>query len=141
MDKSIKEFQSDIIQDFQNLSDQDKYIQLIEISKDLPDMSDDLKIDENLMPNCQSRVWVVVKNVEGRIELFMDADSLIMKGMLALIYEILNGRDIEEVKEFDEDFFEKIGVMRILSPVRGVGLRSIINYIKKEPVYAKASPR
>ena len=56
MDKTVR----DIISDFESFSVwEDKYRFIIELGEELEGLSNELKVDKNLIRGCQSKVWLV----------------------------------------------------------------------------------
>ena len=65
---SIKEIQEEIIEEFAMFDDwMQKYDYLIELSKDIPLISEEYRLNENLIKGCQSKVWLHATNKEGRV--------------------------------------------------------------------------
>ena len=58
--KTIDEIQNEIIGDFEMYSDwADKYEYIIDMGKELKPISGALKIEDNIIKGCQSRVWLI----------------------------------------------------------------------------------
>lgn len=73
----------------------------------------------------------------GRLQLAVDSDAFIVKGLLALILTVYNNRSAEEILAFDVDgYFETLGLMQHLSPTRGNGLRAMVGRIREEALGA-----
>ena len=65
---SIDETQDGIIEDFSLFEDwMGKYEHLIDYGKSLPLISEDYKVDENLVKGCQSRVWLHTEMKEDKV--------------------------------------------------------------------------
>ena len=55
----IDKIQEEIISEFEMFDDwMEKYEYLIELGKDLPIISEELKTEDRLIEGCQSRVWL-----------------------------------------------------------------------------------
>lgn len=129
--KNIHEIQEDIISEFELYDDwMDKYSYLIELSKDLPLINEKLKVKENLISGCQSKVWLHAEYNQGRIFFTADSDAIITKGIISLLVRILSGRTPREIMDADLLFIDKIGLRQNLSPTRSNGLLSMIKQIK-----------
>lgn len=121
-----------LIEDFELLENwEEKYDYLIELGHDLPDMPEDLKTEQNLVRGCQSSVWFDIHCEEGKIVFSADSDSLIVKGIVAVVNQLFNNQDAEEVLTADLSFFEEIGLWQHLSAQRGNGLMAMIAHLKK----------
>lgn len=129
---TINEKQDEIIAEFEAFSDWlDKYDYLIELSRSLPPFDDKLKVPENLIQGCQSRVWLHASlSGEGKIIFTADSDALITKGIIALLIRVLSGHTPEEILQADLYFIDRIGLRENLSPTRSNGLLSMIKQIK-----------
>ena len=129
---TINEKQDEIIAEFEAFSDWlDKYDYLIELSRSLPPFDDKLKVPENLIQGCQSRVWLHASlSGDGKIIFTADSDALITKGIIALLIRVLSGHTPEEILQADLYFIDRIGLRENLSPTRSNGLLSMIKQIK-----------
>ena len=112
---------------------EDRYRYIIDLGRELPPMDPALHTDERLVRGCQSQVWIDVTRDDGRLQLAVDSDAFIVKGLLALILAAYNNRSAEEILAFDVDgYFETLGLMQHLSPTRGNGLRAMVGRIREE---------
>ena len=65
---SIKDIQEEIIEEFAMFDDwMQKYDYLIELSKDIPLISEEYRLNENLIKGCQSKVWLHSTEIEGKV--------------------------------------------------------------------------
>ena len=128
---TIQEAQQEIIEDFEIFDDwMDKYEHIIELGKELPQIDDQYKTDDNLIKGCQSRVWLRAENKDGKIYFTADSDAIIAKGIISLLLKVFSGHTPEEILAADTDFINKIGLQEHLSPTRSNGLVSMIKQIK-----------
>lgn len=135
---SIINEQDQIVEEFSQFSDwSDKYEYLIDIGKALPSLDDKFKTDAYLVKGCQSRVWLQAEVKDDRLFLNADSDTVITKGIIALLIRVLSGQRLHEIENADLYFIEKIGLKSHLSPTRSNGLVSMIQHIKS---YAKHLP-
>ena len=109
---------------------EEKYDYLIEKGQSLPDMPAELKEDEHLVKGCQSSVWFATECREGRLYFQTDSDSLIVKGLAALLQELLNGQPAEAYQNVDLSLFDKLGFWRHLSSQRSNGLTAMVRFLK-----------
>ena len=73
---SIRDLEEQIVGEFMVFDDwMDKYNHIIEMGKDLPKIEDKFKIDNNLIPGCQSRVWLHAGFEEGKVFFYADSDA------------------------------------------------------------------
>ncbi|HCQ29086.1 MAG TPA: Fe-S metabolism protein SufE [Flavobacteriales bacterium] len=128
---TIQEAQQETIDDFAFFDDwMDKYEHIIELGKELPQIDEKYKTDENLIKGCQSRVWLHAENKDGKIYYSADSDAIIAKGIISLLLKVFSGHTPEEILAANTDFINEIGLQEHLSPTRSNGLVSMIKQIK-----------
>jgi cysteine desulfuration protein SufE len=128
---SIRDLEEQIIGEFMVFDDwMDKYNHIIEMGKDLPKIEDKFKIDNNLIPGCQSRVWLHSSFIDGKVYFYADSDAVITKGIINLLIRVLSGQTADEILESKLEFIDTIGLKEHLSPTRSNGLNSMIKQMK-----------
>ena len=128
---TIENAQKDIIDNFLFFDDwTQKYEYIIELSKDLEFMSENLKNKDNLIKGCQSKVWLHAEMVNGKINFLADSEAIITKGIISILLNVFNNRKPQEILDSDMGFIEKIGLKEHLSPNRANGLSSMYKQIK-----------
>ena len=132
----LNETQKDIVEEFSIFEDWlDRYNYLIELGNDLPAIDPQYRTNEYLINGCQSKVWLHADLVDDKIEFKADSDAIIVKGIVALLVKVLNGRTPAEILENELYFIEEIGLKQNLSPTRSNGLLAMV---KKMKLYALA---
>ena len=128
---TIENAQKDIIDNFLFFDDwTQKYEYIIELSKDLEFMSENLKSEDNLIKGCQSKVWLHAEMINGKINFLADSEAIITKGIISILLNVFNNRKPQEILDSDMGFIEKIGLKEHLSPNRANGLSSMYKQIK-----------
>ena len=128
---SIKEIQEEIIEEFAMFDDwMQKYDYLIELSKDIPMISKEYRLNENLIKGCQSKVWLHARQIDGKVIYTADSDAIITKGIAALLIRVLSGQKAEDILENEMYFIDAIGLKEHLSMTRSNGLVSMIKQMK-----------
>lgn len=136
---TINQIQDEIIEEFSIYDDwMDKYEAIIDAGKELEGLNDSLKIDENLVKGCQSKVWLHGNIENGKVNFEADSDAIITKGLVSLIVRVLSGHLPSEIIEADLYFVDKIGLKEHLSPTRSNGLVAMIKKIKLYALAFKA---
>ncbi len=129
--KTINELQDEVVEEFSGFDDwMDKYQMLIDLGNDLEPLDDKYKTEQNLIDGCQSRVWLQCDYVDGKLVFTADSDALIVKGIIALLIEVLSGHTPAEILDADLYFIDKIGLREHLSPTRSNGLLAMVKQIK-----------
>jgi len=125
----------DVFDSFEFLDDwEDRYGYIIDLGKSLPNFPEAERNEGNYVHGCQSQVWLVHKYDESTNTLYfmIDSDAIIVKGLAAIVLVTLNAKSPQAITAMDvEATFEKIDLMRHISPTRGNGLRAMLELIKK----------
>ncbi|KAA6319028.1 Cysteine desulfuration protein SufE [termite gut metagenome] len=128
---SINELQNEIILAFNDFDDwMDRYQLLIDLGNEQKPLNEQYKTEQNLIEGCQSRVWIQVDEVDGKLILQADSDAIIVKGIIALLVKVLSGHTPDKILNADLYFIDKIGLKEHLSPTRSNGLLSMIKQIR-----------
>ena len=132
MEKTLKEVQEEVIEDFSMYEEWlEKYEYLIELGKNLTSYPEDKKTEDRLIKGCQSRVWLDwTLDAGGNLVFSADSDAIITKGIISLLISVYSGRSPKEIAEDDFSFLDRIGLKENLSPTRANGLVSMIETIK-----------
>lgn len=83
------------------------------------------RVDAHRVPGCVSRVWLVGRVEDGRCRWQMDAESPLVKGIVALLCELTDGIPPAEVASFEPEIVTALGLDRQLSPTRLNGLAKV----------------
>ncbi|MFA7493419.1 MAG: SufE family protein [Proteiniphilum sp.] len=139
MKQTIDEIQQEIIDEFSMYDDwMDKYAVIIEQGNALEPIDEKYKIPENIIEGCQSRVWLQTDYRDGKLWFQAESDAIIVKGLLALVLRVFNGRTPDEIVNTDLRFMKEIGLTDHLSPTRSNGLLSVIKQIRFYAIAYKA---
>ncbi len=109
---------------------QELFEYIIEKNKAVPPLPEELKRDEFLVKGCVSSLWLVPGFADGKCSFKSDADSLITRGVAALVCSLYDGLTPREVLAVDPSFFDAIGVSSNLSPNRRNGLGQLCSRIR-----------
>ena len=137
--QTINEIQDEIIEEFSGLDDwMDRYQLLIDMGGETEPLPDSDKVEQNLIDGCQSRVWLVCDEKEGRLYFRAESDALIVKGIVTLLIRVLSGYTPDEILDADLYFIEKIGLREHLSPTRSNGLLAMLKQMRAYAMAFKA---
>ena len=129
---NINDTQDRIIREMAAIVDwMDKYDYLIEKAREMEPLEDRYKVEENAISGCQSSAWLHSEIADGRIHFKADSDTLITKGMIALVLQVLNHREPQAIVDAELYFIEKTGLGSHLSPSRANGLGAIVNQMRR----------
>jgi len=124
---------AELVSDFELLDDwEDRYRHVIELGRALPPMPDALKTPATKVSGCASQVWIHSTMVNGdKLKLIGDSDALIVKGLIAVVFLMLDGLSAKEIVAYDAmGAFVKLGLKEHLTPQRSNGVASMIKRIK-----------
>ena len=128
---TINERQDEIIEEFEAFEDwMDRYGLIIEYGKDLAPMPEEDKTPQNLIDGCQSQVWFTAKMEDGKIYYTGFSDAILVKGMVAMLIDVLNGHTPDEIVKADLYFLDAIQLREHLSPTRSNGLAAMLKQMK-----------
>lgn len=133
MPKSFTERQNEVLALFADAADElDRYTVLIAMGGMLEQPDASFMTDSRLVKGCQSQVWLELTRSGGTLELTSYSDTLIVRGLLYILRECINGVSPEEFLSGELFVFERAGVAELLSPSRRSGLSSIISEIRRQ---------
>ena len=123
--------------DFAVLDDwEDKYRYLIELGRGLGPLPDGERTAANRVPGCASQVWLwtrVDTGGEPRLHFGGDSDAHIVKGLVAVVLALFEGKTASEIAGLDpEAVFARLDLATHLSSQRSNGLRSMVARIKAD---------
>lgn len=128
---TINEIQDEIIEEFAEFDDwMDKYQLLITMGEEQEPLPAALKTEQNLIDGCQSRVWLVCDEREGKLQFRAESDALIVKGIVSLLIRVVTNHTPQEILDADLYFIPQIGLTEHLSPTRSNGLLAMVKQIR-----------
>jgi cysteine desulfuration protein SufE len=120
-------------EDFALLDDyRDKIEYIMDLGKRLSPLADELKTEGNKVRGCQSQVWLAagLEPESGRMRLRADSDAVLVRGLIALLLELYDGRRPEEILANPPTILQEIGLARFLTPGRANGLEAMVARIR-----------
>jgi len=129
---TINQVQDEIISEF-SLLDGDMEMTvfyIMELGQKLPVMKEQLKIDDNIVKGCQSKVWMTARIENDKIYFEADSNTAITKGLVSLLVRIFNGQSPEDILAANLYFMQKIGMERFIGTQRSNGFASMIKQMK-----------
>ena len=136
---TINQLQDAVIEEFSDIDDwMDKYQMLIDLGNELDTLDEQYKNNQNLIDGCQSRVWIQCDYKDGKLYFTADSDALIVKGIIALLIQIISGHTPTEILDAELYFIDRIGLKDHLSPTRSNGLLAMIKQIRAYALAYKA---
>ncbi|KAJ9672555.1 hypothetical protein PVL29_025963 [Vitis rotundifolia] len=110
-----------------------KYQQLLFYGKNLTPLDAQYKTTENKVQGCVSQVWVrAYLDSDKNVVFEADSDSVLTKGLAALLVQGLSGRPVEEVVRVSPDFVVLLGLQQSLTPSRNNGFLNMLKLMQKK---------
>jgi len=89
-----------------------------------------IRTTDNVIRGCEVPVWLMHNVSDEKLYLAVDADSNVIKGLIALLVVQVQGRRVEELKHLDlEKSLRGLGLEKHLTPSRNNGLHGIIKRV------------
>ncbi|RUO45270.1 SufE family protein [Idiomarina aquatica] len=104
-----------------------QYRRLVQLARTLPPYPDDARDERHLVSGCEAKVWLYVDSSNpDAVVIRFDSASRIVKGLLALIQQRLDGQPLAEIRAFDLDALLRAeNLENHLTPSRSNGLRNV----------------
>jgi cysteine desulfuration protein SufE len=125
----------ELIETFDALGDWESQCDyLIDLGYEIPEFPESARTNANRVHGCQSNVWLVAeikKSDPPVIEIVADSDSMIVRGLIAVLLMAYSGHTAEEILQTDiRQIFTRLGLNRQLSSARRNGLEGMVKRIK-----------
>jgi cysteine desulfuration protein SufE len=128
---SLAEKQKRLIAKYAIVEDaQERLSAIISRGKKWPAVTREEKTDAHRVKGCVSQVWIVGAREGDGCRFRMDADSPLVKGLVAMHCELYDGEMAEEIVATEPTWVEALGLEGRLSPTRLNGLASVREAIR-----------
>ncbi len=126
----------ELIETFEFLGDwEERYRYLIELGRRLPPMPEAEHTDANKVRGCMSQVWLahdLAGGPEPRMDLRGDSDAHIVKGLIALLFQLVSGKSPQQILDTDiSGIFERLGLDSHISMNRRNGFYAMVERIQQ----------
>lgn len=108
----------------------DQYSYLLVRAGQLAAMPDCRKTEDRLVAGCQSKVWLQLSVHQGRLSMEADSDTLILRGVLAVLIELLDGEKASEVAVLPITLLQETELAATFTSARTAGMTSILKRIQ-----------
>ena len=129
---NVKEELNNLRETFMLFEDpKDKFVQLMDMAKQSPDLNISEKNDMSKINGCTSQAWVVVNsNNDGTFTIRADSDALIVKGLLTILEITFSNKIVDEVLSTNsQDILNSIGLENVITNQRTNGFSNAIEKI------------
>ena len=125
----------EIIEDFEISEGREKIELLLDYAQRMDALPDWLRgsQEKEEVPECMTPVSVYTHTESGKMSFYFDvpAESPTVRGFAALLAEGLNGSTPQEVLDTPGDFFQRMGLERVLTSQRLGGISAILAHMKR----------
>jgi len=128
---NLVEREAELIEIFEWIEDDtDRYVQIMDYGKNLPQFPESNKTESNEVKGCQSKVWLTYKYENGKLYFQADSNTAITKGIVALLVYLWSDLSPKEVSEASLDILDKIELRKHLTSQRNNGLIAMVQKMK-----------
>lgn len=104
---------------------QERLAAVVDRARTRPPLPDAERTETHRVKGCVSAAWVVGELRDGRCHFRSDADSPLVRGLLALLCDFYSDALPADIVATEPALLEQTGLVRSLSPTRLNGLRSV----------------
>lgn len=134
---SCEEKQKKLIAEFSALKTvEEKYQKIITLGKTLSQYDPDLIKPENIVPGCQSIIYLTSTRKDDTLIFRAYSEALFSSGLAALLLFVYSEEPLEAVLKCPPFFIQEIGLQNVISPSRSNGLQSLLLRMKQEAIKA-----
>ncbi|MGE8501603.1 MAG: SufE family protein [Pseudomonas sp.] len=95
-------------------------------------LSDEERREDNRVHGCESLVWLLAEQRDGKWHFRATSDARLLRGLLAVLLVRVEGLNGEELTALDlVDWFHQLGLQRQLSPSRSNGLNAVLQRMRE----------
>lgn len=130
----IEERQQEFVDLFNELDDPVfQYEVLMQIAGELEEYPPSFRDEKYSVDGCQSKTWIRCETIEDNcIKILVDSEALIVKGMIGVIAQIMEGVPLEEAACVHIDYIEKTSLKDLVTSDRRNGIASAVETIQKQ---------
>jgi cysteine desulfuration protein SufE len=128
---TVAEKQARLIEDLSVIEDrQERLAAVVDRARRRPPLPDAARTDAHRVHGCISQVWVVGERRGDSLHFHFDADSPLVKGLVALLVDLYDGATPADIVATEPTLFDTLGLTRDLTPTRRNGLAAVRARIK-----------
>ncbi len=129
---SLAEKQRTLIEDLNLIPDVQERLSALTSHAARMKLPAEARIDANLVPGCVSRVWLHGELHGGVTHFDCDADSPMVKALVAVLCELYSNVSPREAAEIEPEIWQGCQFHKMLSPTRLNGLTSVRARIRQQ---------
>ncbi|NOT41847.1 MAG: SufE family protein [Alphaproteobacteria bacterium] len=123
-----------ILDDFAVIDEWDeRYRYIIELGRKMAPLPESARTNAVKVRGCASQVWLIVARDNGKLNFTGDSDAHIVRGLIAILLALYNGKSPEEILGIDaKATLSQLGLDTHLSQQRSNGLFSMVERIRAD---------
>ncbi len=112
-------------------SKEETFKTLVTLSKTLPRLSTEEKIEEYKVKGCESAVWLITEETNNIRHFRADSDAKLMRGVLVAILSLVEGKTIAEIQDMNlKNELSELNLSSYLTSSRTNGVLAIFSQIQ-----------
>lgn len=133
MTKSMPPAAQDALEAFSNCPGWEQRARLLmQWGERLEPLSDEERREDNRVHGCESLVWLLAEQRDGKWHFRATSDARLLRGLLAVLLVRVEGLNGEALTALDlVDWFHQLGLQRQLSPSRSNGLNAVLQRMRE----------
>jgi cysteine desulfuration protein SufE len=135
-DTAWPEALQEIIELFEDADPEERLEILLEFAMAMPDLPEDLQNARDSMEQvheCQSPVFLLAKLEDGKVFYHLDVprEAPTVRGFAGILHQALSGAKPEAITATPNDLYQRMGLHKVLSPLRLRGLTALLGRMKR----------
>lgn len=110
---------------------QERLSAIVDRVKNRPPLAVAERIEANRIKGCVSLAWLVGEHRGGLCHFRSDADSPLVRGLLALLADFYSDAPPADILATEPSLLTELGLDRVISPTRLNGLRSACAHLRQ----------
>ena len=129
--ESPEAIQERIVREIEEAGDPfNQFEYLLAKASQLDEMPLSRKQPEALVKDCQSQVWLYLHDVDGRLIIEGDSDTLMIRGTIQILKEMFDGQAPADILACDVDYIQRTDLAYAFDSKRVAGQGAIVKQIK-----------
>ena len=129
--ESPQAIQERIVREIEEAGDPfNQFEYLLAKASQLDEMPLSRKRPEVLVKDCQSQVWLYLHDVDGRLIIEGDSDTLMIRGTIQILKEMFDGQASADILACDVNFIQRTDLAYAFDSKRVAGQIAIVKRIK-----------
>jgi len=114
-------------------SKEETFKALVTLSKTLPRLSPEEKIEANKVKGCESAVWLIIEESNGSRHFKADSDAKLMRGVLIAVLSLVEGKTLADIQAMDLNAeLVELNLSSYLTSSRTNGVLAILSQLQTQ---------